>query len=128
MSRMDKLKHKIQDMYDQSDPPIFFFSRNITIWQMAAIPINTLLVFPFSEAVIWSRYIPPPSLLYVLYAGDWLNKMGLIVIDELVHDVCVCVCLVVVCPSWRLGRSWGKRSADFQHQLIVQQRQEILPN
>lgn len=88
---MDKLKHKIQDMYDQSDPPIFFFSRNITIWQMAAIPINTLLVFPFSEAVMWSRYIPPPSLLYVLYAGDWLNKIGLIVIDELVHDVCVCM-------------------------------------
>lgn len=87
---MDKLKHKIQDMYDQSDPPIFF-SRNITIWQMAAIPINTLLVFPFSEAVMWSRYIPPPSLLYVLYAGDWLNKIGLIVIDELVHDVCVCM-------------------------------------
>lgn len=88
---MDKLKHKIQDMYDQSDPPIFF-SRNITIWQMAAIPAtNTLLVFPFSEAVIWSRYIPPPSLLYVLYARDWLNKMGLIVIDELVHDVCVCM-------------------------------------
>lgn len=87
---MDKLKHKIQDMYDQSDPPIFF-SRNITIWQMAAIPINTLLVFPFSEAVMWSRYIPPPSRLYVLYAGDWLNKMGLIVIDELVHDVCVCM-------------------------------------
>lgn len=87
---MDKLKHKIQDMYDQSDPPIFF-SRNITIWQMAAIPINTLLVFPFSEAVMWSRYIPPPSLLYVLYARDWLNKMGLIVIDELVHDVCVCM-------------------------------------
>lgn len=102
MSRMDKLKHKIQDMYDQSDPPIFFFSRNITIWQMAAIPAtNTLLVFPFSEAVIWSRYIPPPSRLYVLYARDWLNKIGLIVIDELVHDVCVCVCLVVVCPSWR---------------------------
>lgn len=25
MSRMDKLKHKIQDMYDQSDPPIFSF-------------------------------------------------------------------------------------------------------
>lgn len=88
---MDKLKHKIQDMYDQSDPPIFFFSRNITIWQMAAIPINTLLVFPFSEAVMWSRYIPPPSLLYVLYARDWLNKIGLIVIDELVHDVCVCM-------------------------------------
>lgn len=88
---MDKLKHKIQDMYDQSDPPIFFFSRNITIWQMAAIPINTLLVFPFSEAVIWSRYIPPPSRLYVLYARDWLNKMGPIVIDELVHDVCVCM-------------------------------------
>lgn len=88
---MDKLKHKIQDMYDQSDPPIFF-SRNITIWQMAAIPAtNTLLVFPFSEAVMWSRYIPPPSLLYVLYARDWLNKMGLIVIDELVHDVCVCM-------------------------------------
>lgn len=89
---MDKLKHKIQDiMYDQSDPPIFF-SRNITIWQMAAIPAtNTLLVFPFSEAVIWSRYIPPPSLLYVLIAGDWLNKIGLIVIDELVHDVCVCM-------------------------------------
>lgn len=88
---MDKLKHKIQDMYDQSDPPIFF-SRNITIWQMAAIPAtNTLLVFPFSEAVMWSRYIPPPSLLYVLYAGDWLNKIGLIVIDELVHDVCVCM-------------------------------------
>lgn len=58
---------------------------------MAAIPINTLLVFPFSEAVMWSRYIPPPSLLYVLYAGDWLNKIGLIVIDELVHDVCVCM-------------------------------------
>lgn len=59
---------------------------------MAAIPAtNTLLVFPFSEAVMWSRYIPPPSLLYVLYAGDWLNKMGLIVIDELVHDVCVCM-------------------------------------
>lgn len=88
---MDKLKHKIQDMYDQSDPPIFF-SRNITIWQMAAIPAtNTLLVFPFSEAVMWSRYIPPPSLFYVLYARDWLNKMGLIVIDELVHDVCVCM-------------------------------------
>lgn len=88
---MDKLKHKIQDMYDQSDPTIFF-SRNITIWQMAAIPAtNTLLVFPFSEAVMWSRYIPPPSLLYVLYARDWLNKMGLIVIDELVHDVCVCM-------------------------------------
>lgn len=88
---MDKLKHKIQDMYDQSDPPIFF-SRNITIWQMAAIPAtNTLLVFPFSEAVMWSRYIPPPSLLYVLYARDWLNKMGPIVIDELVHDVCVCM-------------------------------------
>lgn len=88
---MDKLKHKIQDMYDQSDPPIFF-SRNITIWQMAAIPAtNTLLVIPFSEAVMWSRYIPPPSLLYVLYARDWLNKMGLIVIDELVHDVCVCM-------------------------------------
>lgn len=58
---------------------------------MAAIPINTLLVFPFSEAVMWSRYIPPPSRLYVLYARDWLNKMGPIVIDELVHDVCVCM-------------------------------------
>lgn len=72
---------------------------------------------------MWSRYIPPPSRLYVLYARDWLNKIGLIVIDELVHDVCVCMfggCL----PFLEIG----KRSADFQHQLIVQESQEILPN
>lgn len=89
---MDKLKHKIQDMCDQSDPPIFFFKKHYHLTNGCnSYQFNTLLVFPFSEAVMWSRYIPPPSLLYVLYARDWLNKMGPIVIDELVHDVCVCM-------------------------------------
>lgn len=83
----------------------FFFQETLPFDKWLQFLSTHSLVFPFSEAVIWSRYIPPPSRLYVLYAGDWLNKMGLIVIDELVHDVCVCVCLVVVCPSWRLGRS-----------------------
>lgn len=96
---MDKLKHKILHVSNQTDPPIF---KNITIRQMTAIPRHTSS-FPLFRGS-YGQDIPLPSLLYVLYAIDWLNKMGLIVIDELVH-VCVCVCLVVVCPSWRLGRS-----------------------
>lgn len=87
---MDKLKHKIQDMYDQSDPPIFFFKKHYHLTNgcnSCNQHTPSFSLFRGSNMV----KIYPPSLLYVLYARDWLNKMGLIVIDELVHDVCVCM-------------------------------------